>query len=255
FTNNDYQQSPDEIKSNIEAITELLNELKIIEPILSQQSTASLEEVCKHLEIKSPILSMLPNEIKCENYLPVIILLIKQRTKLQEQLIIFEEKEIKTVNCQLWNEGFVDDKEQSSVEKQDLSINRFQDYLTNECPEHQHKTTTNSTETIFNRLDVDDNKYYRVFGFSDVQINETTTQGWIMEENVVLLNNFQEKELSHTELTRTDDDDNNTWESIDYTLFQDSENNNYSRVATMSSSVFELRLKLVDLSSCNLIPK
>ncbi len=94
------EQSKD-FKSTIRTITEFLNELKDIEDALQQQSSLSLAEVCNSIYIENPIVAMIPNEIKCENYVPLIIKLIEIRSNLQEQTIEKEEE-----NKEQWNYSF-----------------------------------------------------------------------------------------------------------------------------------------------------
>jgi hypothetical protein len=116
--NIDYKNDVDKIHSRIQIITEFLDELKTVEDTLLQQSTQSLKLTCQHVAIDNPILLWIPEGIKCENYVPLNIHLIRTRSILQERKVNIEEKEMK-----LWNENF------NSYEQQDKQVNRFHLYL------------------------------------------------------------------------------------------------------------------------------
>ncbi|CAF1542271.1 unnamed protein product [Rotaria magnacalcarata] len=58
----------EKIKSIIQTITDLLNDLRSVEHFLLRQSNHSLTNTCEILDIKSSILDLIPHEIKCENY-------------------------------------------------------------------------------------------------------------------------------------------------------------------------------------------
>ena len=90
----------EKLQINIKTITDLLNDLKEYENFLLAQSSLSLTETCGHLGIDNVILSLISEEIKCKNYVPLAIKLTEIRSKLQEQTIDIEEKDIK-----LWNEN------------------------------------------------------------------------------------------------------------------------------------------------------
>ncbi|CAF2134255.1 unnamed protein product [Rotaria magnacalcarata] len=75
----------EKIKSIIQTITDLLNDLRSVEHFLLRQSNHSLTNTCEILDIKSSILDLIPHEIKCENYVAVSIHLIRMRTILQER--------------------------------------------------------------------------------------------------------------------------------------------------------------------------
>ncbi len=108
-----------DFKSTIRTITEFLNELKDIEESLQQQSSLSLTQVCEWMTIENPILAMIPKEIKCENYVPLIIKLIEIRSKLQERTIEKEEQ-----NKEKWNDSF---NEQSNEQENTAGI--FQTFV------------------------------------------------------------------------------------------------------------------------------
>ncbi|CAF4777612.1 unnamed protein product, partial [Rotaria sp. Silwood2] len=116
--NIDYNNDVDKIQKTIQTITEFLNELKIIENRLQQQSTQSLIETCEYLAIENPILSWIPHRIKCENYVDLYMHLIRTRSKLQEKKFNIEEQKMK-----LWDENF------NSDEQQDKQGSRLQQYL------------------------------------------------------------------------------------------------------------------------------
>jgi len=94
-------KKPEELQLTIQTITNFLNELKDIEDTLLQQSSLSLIQVCEWLAIENPILSLISEEIKCENYILLVIKLIQIQSKLQEQTIRIEEKKEET-----WNDDF-----------------------------------------------------------------------------------------------------------------------------------------------------
>ncbi|CAF3860659.1 unnamed protein product, partial [Adineta steineri] len=85
----------DGIKVLIQTITDLLNDLRTNEHFLQRQWTDSLKETCSILAIENSILNLIPDGIKCENYVALCIHLIRMRTILQEQMVNIEEKETK----------------------------------------------------------------------------------------------------------------------------------------------------------------
>ncbi|CAF1513265.1 unnamed protein product [Adineta ricciae] len=109
--------SIDEIKSTIQTVTDLLNDLRDNEYFLQRQWAESLTETCELLSIKNTVLNYVSAGIKCENYVPLCIYLIRMRSTLQERTVNIEEKESKQ-----WNESMISD----SVEQQP---NRFREYL------------------------------------------------------------------------------------------------------------------------------
>ena len=88
-------------QTKIRMITEFLNDLKDIEDSLARQWADSLSETCGILCIENPIITLLPKEIKCKNYIPLCLKLIEIRSQLQEQMIDMEEKIV-----DLWNPHF-----------------------------------------------------------------------------------------------------------------------------------------------------
>ncbi|CAF1299608.1 unnamed protein product [Rotaria magnacalcarata] len=84
----------DKIQTMIQAITQLLNDLKNFKDSILQQSSQSFVETCHHLAIENPILEWIPSGIRCENYVPLNIHLVRVRSILQEQKINIEEKTI-----------------------------------------------------------------------------------------------------------------------------------------------------------------
>ncbi|CAF1621746.1 unnamed protein product, partial [Rotaria magnacalcarata] len=95
-----YNNDREKIQMKIQTITEFLSELKTIEDNLQQQSTQPLVQTCGYLAIDNPILSWIPDKIKCENYVELYIHLIRARSKLQEQKLNIEEQKMK-----LWEEN------------------------------------------------------------------------------------------------------------------------------------------------------
>ncbi|CAF3066852.1 unnamed protein product, partial [Rotaria sp. Silwood2] len=148
----DYSNEIDQLDLTIQSITQLLNALKSIQDTISQQSTHSLTVICKHLKIINKILSLIPEGIKCENYVAFCIILIQLRSTLQEQTINIEEKKTK-----LWNENF---DLQSHQEGHSKEGNRFHNYL---------KPDNNQT------MNSDDQSDWNVFdgnyGYSDGYMN------------------------------------------------------------------------------------
>ena len=122
------------IKTTIDKITNLLNDLKKIEDNLLDQSTQPLALTCEYLAIENSILSFIPEGIKCENYVALNIQLIQQRSILQEKMITIEEK-----RTDLWNENFHVESSQQRKEE-----NRFHAFLnpTNELPPDSSTSNT-----------------------------------------------------------------------------------------------------------------
>ncbi|CAF1380067.1 unnamed protein product, partial [Rotaria sordida] len=140
----DYNDNIDKIKLTIQMITDLLNDLRLIENFLLQQSNHSLKETCDILNIENSILSFIPNEIKCENYVAVSIHLIRMRTILQEQIVNIEEKQTKQ-----WNENFNIKSSFEEEQQQQKQVNRFLDFL--------NEQSSISNETLQNINDSNDN--------------------------------------------------------------------------------------------------
>ncbi|CAM4801504.1 unnamed protein product [Rotaria magnacalcarata] len=126
----------EKIKSIIQTITDLLNDLRSVEHFLLRQSNHSLTNTCEILDIKSSILDLIPHEIKCENYVAVSIHLIRMRTILQERVVNIEEKQSKQ-----WSENF----DVQSNDQQPEQENRFLNFL-NE-PSTSDTTPKNNTES------------------------------------------------------------------------------------------------------------
>ena len=100
FPSNDQAQK-ENFQVNIRMITELLDDLKIVEDQFITQSAKSFVETCIPLEITNRIVSLIPREIKCENYVPLCLKLIEIRSHLQEQMLNIQEQ---TTN--LWSIHF-----------------------------------------------------------------------------------------------------------------------------------------------------
>lgn len=119
--NIDYGDQIENINKIIQTITDFLNDLKDIEDTLLQKSTQSLSKTCEYIIDENPILKLIPENIKCENYVPLNIYLIKVRSSLQERILNIKEKEVKF----LWDEDFSTNSQHRSTSQQ----NRFQNYL------------------------------------------------------------------------------------------------------------------------------
>ncbi|CAF1093606.1 unnamed protein product [Adineta steineri] len=91
-TNND--NNIEKYQTMNQTITEFLNDLKNSKDLILQQSSQSFVETCHHLSIDNPILKWIPSEIRCENYVPLNIHLIRIRSILQETKVNVEEKMI-----------------------------------------------------------------------------------------------------------------------------------------------------------------
>ncbi len=99
--NADYDNNTDKINQTIKTISDLLNELKELETTLLQQSNQSLTITCKYLSYSTnPIFALIPDDIKCENYVSVYIHLIKIRSTLQERIININENQVKSLWCE-----------------------------------------------------------------------------------------------------------------------------------------------------------
>ena len=128
----EYDIHVDKLKSTIHTISEFLNELREIEITLFEQSTQSLRVICGYLTIESPILLWIPEAIRCENYVPLSIHLIRCRSILQEKLVNIEEKqEI------LWTEETDENRIQTE------SKNPFLNYLNSKVDNSQQEVTNN----------------------------------------------------------------------------------------------------------------
>ncbi|CAF3595248.1 unnamed protein product [Adineta steineri] len=123
----------DGIKVLIQTITDLLNDLRTNEHFLQRQWTDSLKETCSILAIENSILNLIPDGIKCENYVALCIHLIRMRTILQEQMVNIEEKETKQ-----WDENI-------NNKPIDQHPNRFSNYLNDISIEND--VSKNSIET------------------------------------------------------------------------------------------------------------
>jgi hypothetical protein len=106
FLQSSHQKKTDELQSTIRTITEFLNELKDMEDILSQKSSQSLTQTYKDIYMEDSIFDSLLDEIKCENYISIIIKFIEIRSKLQEQIINKDEE-----NNETWDIKFSDPDE------------------------------------------------------------------------------------------------------------------------------------------------
>ena len=120
-----------QIQSTIKQITDLLNDLRSVEHHLCGQWARPLKEICQALEIENSILDLIPDGIKCENYVALNIHIIWMRRILQERIVNIEEKE-----TEQWDENIdVHPPEQNHYKQ----TNRFRDLLTepassNEAP-------------------------------------------------------------------------------------------------------------------------
>ncbi|CAF3688664.1 unnamed protein product [Rotaria sordida] len=161
----DYNTEIDQLNLTIQSITQLLNELKSIQDTLSQQSTQSLTIICEHLNVINTILSLIPESIKCENYVTLCIILIQLRSTLQEQTINIEEKKMK-----LWNENFDLQSHQQGYSKEG---NRFHNYLK---PDN-NQTTNSSDQDDWNLLDGN-------YGYSGGYMNDSDD---LLADDYVLL--------------------------------------------------------------------
>ncbi|CAF1064818.1 unnamed protein product [Adineta steineri] len=109
--NINYDENIDTLKINIQQINQLLHELKSIEDTLLQQSTESLKLTVEYIGIDdNEILLLIPQEIKCENYLSLSIYLNKVQSNLQEKKINIEEK-----TAHLWEENFDENRNEQDI--------------------------------------------------------------------------------------------------------------------------------------------
>jgi hypothetical protein len=91
----------DEFEKRVQTINEFLNELKRAENALGGELAQSLAETCQKWRIYSPIVQLIPGEIKCENYVPLCQKLNDLRSQLRKQANEIEEQSI-----QHWSAGF-----------------------------------------------------------------------------------------------------------------------------------------------------
>ncbi|CAF0874792.1 unnamed protein product [Didymodactylos carnosus] len=128
----EYNDHVEKLKSTIHMISEFLNDLRGIEVSLFEQSTQSLPKTCEYMAIDNPILSWIPSEIRCENYISLSIHLIRCRSILQEKLVNIQEKQ----NI-LWVEEI--DENQNPTE----SKNTFLNYLNSKEDNSQDELVNN----------------------------------------------------------------------------------------------------------------
>ncbi|CAF4886271.1 unnamed protein product [Rotaria sp. Silwood1] len=128
----EYNDHVEELKSTIHTISEFLNDLRAIEVSLFEQSTQSLPKTCEYVAIDNTILSWIPSEIRCENYVSLSIHLIRCRSILQEKLVNIQEKQ----NI-LWAEEI--DENQNQTE----SKNTFLNYLNSKEDNSQDEFANN----------------------------------------------------------------------------------------------------------------
>ena len=107
--------STDMIQARIIVITLLLTDLSGVEDSLLQQATQPLVRTCEYLAIESDLLQWIPEEVRCEHYVPLSIHLIRLRSNLQERKVNIEEKVVKR-----W--------EEQSHDRQEKREERFQPY-------------------------------------------------------------------------------------------------------------------------------
>ena len=117
----DHDNNVNEIQSTNKQITDLLKDLQSAEHFLCRQSARSLKDICGILSIENTILSLIPDGIKCENYVALIIHIIRMQRIFQERIENIEEKE-----TELWDE-MID--VQSHEEQLVKPTNRFRDLL------------------------------------------------------------------------------------------------------------------------------
>ncbi|CAF1461212.1 unnamed protein product [Didymodactylos carnosus] len=125
FISSNDQIRKEELQDKIRTITEFLNDLKNIENCFSRLWAESLTEICALLYIENPIITLLPKEIKCENYVPLCLKLIEIRSQLQERMIDIEEKTI-----DLWNARFdIPDTDQPKENSFNIFRNKTDDVI------------------------------------------------------------------------------------------------------------------------------
>ena len=124
--NIDYGDDLEKLQLKIEEMNQLLNDLKSIEDTLLQQSNQSLKQTCEHVDVKNNILNLIPEEIKCENYISLSIYLNQIQSILQERKINIEEK-----TNQLWNENFDSNQDEQHFKQNNRYRNRNYTKLNN----------------------------------------------------------------------------------------------------------------------------
>ncbi|CAF5023623.1 unnamed protein product [Rotaria sp. Silwood1] len=103
--------------------------------MMLQQSSQSLVEICLYLAIENPIVALVPSEIRCENYVPLNIHLVRLRSVLQEKKVNIEEKTIR-----LWQE--------QTNEQEETDKSHFQSYSTLDDPSHFSEYEEDNTQSI-----------------------------------------------------------------------------------------------------------
>lgn len=131
--NIDYNNDIDRISEIIQHISNLLKDLSQSETILLRQSNELLKIACeKSLNFKNPILALIPNDIKCENYVSLYIQLNKTTSILEEQMIIIKENQVMS----LWNEVFPIDY-QNTTNPQENLFKKYRDTKNNDSKHDQ----------------------------------------------------------------------------------------------------------------------
>ena len=85
-------QTPEQLQSSIRSISEFLDDLKDCVPGFTERLSHSLINIYIDYSLNADtIFKIIPEEVKCENYIPVIIKLIEIRSTFQEKIMRNEE--------------------------------------------------------------------------------------------------------------------------------------------------------------------
>ena len=110
FNPSNSQPTKEKLQESIRIIRDVLNEFKEAEQSFLSQSSESLKQTCQNLYFESSILQYIPEEIKCQNYVPIAMKLTEIRSKLQENILQIEEE-----NAYLWDAKFESDTSETST--------------------------------------------------------------------------------------------------------------------------------------------
>lgn len=101
FNPSNSKQTKEKLEESIRMINNLLDEFEETKESLLSQASQSLKLTCQNVNFESPIVQYIPEEIKCQNYIPVATKLTEIRSKLQENIQQIEEED-----AYLWDATF-----------------------------------------------------------------------------------------------------------------------------------------------------
>lgn len=260
------EESKEELDGKMRVITDLLEELKEVQEDLARQSSKPFASTCKFWGLESLILGLIPEEVKCENYVPLCVKLIEIRSRLQEKSIAIQER-----NEELWTPYPVSSEIQV---RHDVENQHETDYVVrtetqvekrhSNVDVHQHLAPSLSTLRDF---DDDEDKLTNLVRFSsqleDSEMNKKKQEDLLDDQND--FTDFDEnedmlKDLPELSSTFEEVDENNSnylaqhqIKSDDFSIDEGNiENVTYSHSITEFNDIEEDEVRNVDLSELNL---